>query len=172
MNIFDFYIPEQILVAFSLIVLMFVLSRILWKPLMNIIDSRQKDVDDMLHSAEEAKAVIADMETRRVNQNAELDRLISDKTNEARERAGREYNRIIAEAEAKAHSIIKAGEEKAAREYQQIMSESREAVITLALGAAAAVVESSMDSEKNRALINSILEASPLRLRKSGMSHD
>ena len=109
MNIFDFYIPEQILVAFSLIVLMLVLTKILWKPLTNIIDNRQKNVDDMLHSAEEAKAIVADMETKRVNQSAELERLITDKTNEARERARREYNRIIAEAEEKAHSIVKAG---------------------------------------------------------------
>ena len=164
MNIFDFYIPEQILVAFSLIVLMLVLTKILWKPLTNIIDNRQKNVDDMLHSAEEAKAIVADMETKRVNQSAELERLITDKTNEARERARREYNRIIAEAEEKAHNIVKAGEEKAAREYQQMMSEAQEAVVTLALGAAAVIVESSMDSEKNRALIESIL-------RKSGISH-
>jgi len=164
MNIFDFYIPEQILVAFSLIVLMIVLTKILWKPLTNIIDTRQKGVDDMLHSAEEAKRIVADMETKRVNQSAELERLIADKTNEARERAGREYNRIVAEAEEKAHSIIKASEEKAARDYQQMMSESQEAVIKLALGAAAAIVESSMDSDKNRALIESML-------RKSGMSH-
>ena len=164
MNIFDFYIPEQVLVAFSLIVLMLVLTKILWKPLTNIIDTRQKDVDDMLNSAQEAKALVADMETKRVNQSAELERLITDKTNEARERAGREYNRIVAEAEEKAHNIIKASEEKAARDYQQMMSESQEAVIKLALGAAAAIVESSMDSDKNRALIESML-------RKSGMSH-
>ena len=164
MNIFDFYIPEQILVAFSLIVLMIVLTKILWRPLTNIIDSRQKDVDDMLLSAEEAKAIVADMETQRVNQSAELERMVTDKTNEARERAVREYNRIVAEAEEKAHNIIKAGEEKAARDYQQMMSESQEAVIKLALGAAAAIVESSMDREKNRALIDSML-------RKSGMSH-
>jgi len=164
MNIFDFYLPEQVIVAFSLIVLMIVLTKILWKPLTNIIDSRQKGVDDMLHSAEEAKKIVADMEKQRVNQSAELERLIADKTNEARERAAREYNRIVKEAEEKAHGIVKAGEEKAARDYQQMMSESREAVITLALGTAAAIVETSMDSEKNRALIESML-------RKSGMSH-
>jgi len=164
MNIFNFYIPEQILVAFSLIVLMLVLSKILWKPLTNIIDSRQKDVDDMLQSAEEAKTIVAEMEKQRINQSAELERLIADKTNEARESAKREYNRIVAEAEEKAHNIVKDGEEKAAREYQRIMSESREDVITLALGAAAAIVESSMDNEKNRALIDSILG-------KNGTSH-
>jgi len=164
MNIFDFYLPEQVLVAFSLIVLMIVLTKILWKPLTNIIDSRQKGVDDMLQSADEARRIVADMEKQRVNQSAELERLIADKTNEARERAAREYNRIVKEAEEKAHGIVKAGEEKAARDYQQMMSESREAVIALALGAAAAIVETSMDSEKNRALIESML-------RKSGMSH-
>ena len=164
MNIFDFYIPEQILVAFSLIVLVFVLKRILWEPLIKIIDGRQADVDDMLRRAEEAKITTAEMETRRVNQAAELERLIADKTKEARERAEREYNRIVAEAAEKAHNIIKAGEEKAAREYERMMSESRETVITLALGAAAAIVESSMDSEKNRALIESMLS-------KSGANH-
>jgi len=162
MNIFDFYIPEQILVAFSLIVLVFVLTRIFWKPLINIIDNRQKDVDDMLRSAEEAKVIVVDMEKQRADQNALLERLITDKTNEARERANREYNRIVAEAEEKAHYIIKAGEEKAARDYQRMVSESQETVIKLALGAAAAIVESSMDNEKNRALIDSIL-------RKNGM---
>ena len=171
MNIFDFYLPEQVIVAFSLIVLMIVLTKILWKPLTNIIDSRQKGVDDMLHSAEEAKRIVADMEKQRVNQSAELERLIADKTNEARERAAREYNRIVKEAEEKAHYIVKAGEEKASRDYQKMMSESQEAVIKLALGAAAAIVETSMDSEKNRALIDSMLKA-PLRgLRKSGISH-
>jgi len=118
----------------------------------------------MLQKAKEAKTIVADMETKRANQNADLERLITDKTNEARERALREYNRIVKEAEEKAHSIVKAGEEKAARDYQRMMSESQEAVIKLALGAAAAIVESSMDSEKNRALIDSML-------RKSGMSH-
>jgi F0F1-type ATP synthase membrane subunit b/b' len=84
--------------------------------------------------------------------------------NEARTRAGLEHDRIIADAREKAREIVEAGEQKAKRAYEQSMSESRETIITLALGAAEIVVESSMDSEKNHELIEAMLQ-------KAGASH-
>jgi len=83
---------------------------------------------------------------------------------DSRERAGREYERIVNEAKEKAHKIVKAGEEAASREYQQVMVKSREAIISLALGAASIIVESSMDSEKNRELIEAML-------KRAGVGH-
>ena len=158
MNLFDFYIPEQILVAFSLIVLVFALSRILWKPLMKIIDSRQESIDELLERAEDAKRIIAGMEEQRAKLVAELERQTVEKMKEARVLAGREYDRIIAEAEEKARKFARAGEEKARRAYEQKMSESQETIITLALGAASAVVETSMSTEINQKLIESMLQ--------------
>ena len=157
MNLFDFYVPEEILVALSLLILVFVMAKFFWKPIMKIIDERRKAVDDMLKSAEDAKTQVSQMDERRLNQNAELDKLILDKTNEARESAGREYNRIIDEAEKKAHDIIRAAEDKAQREHQQMLVRSRDAIISLAMGAASKLVESSMDNEKNRGLIDAML---------------
>jgi F-type H+-transporting ATPase subunit b len=165
MNLFDFYIPEEILVALSLLVLVFVLRRFFWRPVIKIIDNRQKSVDDMLQGAEDAKRIIAEMEEKSARHDAGMEQRIAEKTKEARERATREYDRIIAEAEEKAHTIVEAGEEKARRTYEQSVSEAREAVVMLALGAASAIVESSMDSEKNRELIEAMLQ-------KAGVGHD
>jgi F-type H+-transporting ATPase subunit b len=165
MNLLEFYIPEEILVALSLLILLFVLQRIFWKPLIKIIDGRQKGVNDMLQSAEDARGIIADMEERRARHDEEMERQIIVKMKEARERAGREYDRIISEAEAKARMIIEAGEERARREYQQIMNESQEAIIALSLGAASKIVEISMDSGKNRELIETML-------LKAGVGHE
>jgi len=164
MNLLELYIPEEILVALSLLVLLFVLTRLFWKPLIKVIDNRQAGVDDMLQRAEDAKKVIAEMEEQRASHSAELERQVVEKMKEARELAGREYNRIVAEAEEKARKFTEAGEGNARRAYEQAMSESREAIITLALGAASIIVESSMDSEKNRELIDVILE-------KAGVNH-
>ena len=164
MNIFDFYIPEQVLVAFSLIVLVLVLKRILWKPLMKVIDSRQAGIDELLQRSEDAKKIIAEMEEQRANNDAELERQTLEKMKEARRLAGVEYDRIIAEAEEKARKFVEAGEEKARRTYEQSMSESREAIITLALGAASAIVETSMTTEINRKLVE-------VMLRKAGVGH-
>jgi F-type H+-transporting ATPase subunit b len=164
MNIFDFYIPEEILVAFSLIVLVFVLTRILWKPLMKVIDNRQKNVDDMLQSAEDAQKIIAEMEAQRSNYNAALERQAIEKMKEAHELATHEYNRIIAEAEEKARMLVEAGEGKARRAYEQSMNESQEAIIKLSLKAASVIVESSMDTDKNREFVEAML-------LKAGVEH-
>jgi len=158
MNLLDFYIPEEILVALSLLVLVFVLKRFFWKPLMNVIGSRQDDIDDMLLRAEEAKKVIAEMEQQRAALDAELERRTVEMMKQARDLAGREHDRIINEAREKASKFTEAGEEKARRAYEQSMSDSREAIITLALGAASVVVETSVDSERNRELIEAMLQ--------------
>jgi F-type H+-transporting ATPase subunit b len=165
MNLLTFYLPEEILVAFSLLILLFVLQRIFWKPLIKIIDNRQKGVSDMLQGAEDARGIIAEMEEQRARHDEQMERQIIEKMKEARERAGREYDRIIAEAEGKARSIAEAGEERAHREYQQIIGESREAIIALSLGAASKIAETSMESEKNRKLIEAML-------RKAGVAHE
>jgi len=164
MNMFDFYIPEKIFVALSLLILVFVLRRIFWEPVMKIIDDRQKGVDDLLQNAKNAQRIIDKMEQQRAHQESYLERQASERLKEARDRAGREYERIINEAKEKAHKIVSAGEEAASREYQQVMVKSREAIISLALGAASIIVESSMDSEKNRELIEAML-------RRAGVGH-
>jgi len=164
MGMFDFYIPEEILVALSLLVLVFVLTRILWKPLMKVIDNRQSSVDEMLQSAEDAKAIIAEMEQQRADHDAELQRQTIAKINEARELAAREHDRIITEAKEKARKFAEAGEDRARRAYEQSMNESREAIITLAMGVASCIVESSVDSAKNRELIEAML-------RRAGVGH-
>jgi len=160
MNLFDFYIPEKILVALSLLVLVFALTKVFWKPLMKVIDDRQSYVDGMLQSADGAKGMLAEMERRSAEHGAMLERQAAQMMKEARGNADREHSRIIAEANEKAHMITQAGEERARRAYEQCMSESREAIITLAMGIAARVVESSVDSEKNRELIDAILQTS------------
>ena len=164
MDMFDFYIPEKIFVALSLLILVFVLKRLFWEPVLKIIDDRQKGVDDMLQSAKNAQRIIEKMEEQRAHQESYLERQASERIKVARDRAGREYERIINEAKEKAHKIVAAGEEAANREYQQVMVKSREAIISLALGAASIVVESSMDSEKNRELIKAML-------KRAGVGH-
>ena len=160
MNLLDFYIPEEVFVALSLIILFIVLRRFFWKPVIKMIDDRQKGVDDMLGLARDAEKTLADLEDQRLKQETELERQVIEKIKESRERAAKEYDRIITEAESKARGIVDAAEEKAKREYQQTMQEAQEAVISLAISAASVIVESSMDSEKNRELIKSMLSKS------------
>jgi len=160
MNLFDFYIPEEILVALSLLVLVFVMAKIFWKPLMKTIDGRQAYVDGMLQSAEEAQKAVDDMELQRAEHGAQLERRAAQVMKEARELANWEHGRIIAEAHENARMIVQAGEDRASRAYEQCMAESREAIVALALAAAAKIVESSVDTDTNREFIEAVLQTS------------
>jgi len=157
MNLFDFNIPEQILVALSLLILIIVLRRFFWKPVIKIIEDRQKNVEVMLKAAEEAKAQVVQMEEMTQHQRHELEQMIADKTNQARMSAQDEQERIISDAKKKACEIITSAEQRSKREYEQAIADSKKDITSLALSAASAVISSSMDSDTNRALIDSIL---------------
>jgi F-type H+-transporting ATPase subunit b len=157
MNLFDFNVPEQILVALSLLILVIVVRKFFWKPMMKMIEDRQKGVDDLLADAEDAKSQIAKMEEERQSQKAQLDQLIADKTNQARDDAKAETDRIISEAQSKAREIISSAEQQSKREHDQAVADSKKEIAALAISAAQTVVGSNMDNDKNRALIDSIL---------------
>lgn len=157
MNLFYFYLPEEIFVALSFLVLVIVLKRIFWKPIIKMIEDRQQLVSNQLQDAADAQTIINKMQKQQATQNIELEQLAIEKTKEAHEHAAQEYERIICEAREKAQAIINSGEEKAKRHYQQAIKDSKEAITSLALTATAAIVESSVDNTTNRTLINAIL---------------
>jgi F-type H+-transporting ATPase subunit b len=158
MNLLDFYIPEWFFVALNLAVLVAVLRKLLWKPVTQIMESRQEKVAQMLRSADEAEERAKEVEARYARQEAELETMTREKMREARERAGREYDRIVAEAGDKAAIIVAGAEAKARQEQARILRESREQMTDIILRATAALIAEKMDDEANRRLVRAILE--------------
>ncbi|MDR1203953.1 MAG: ATP synthase F0 subunit B [Peptococcaceae bacterium] len=158
MNLLDFYIPEWFFVALNLTVLVVALRKLLWKPVTQIMEARQEKVAQMMRSAEEAEERAKEIEARFAQQEAELETMTREKMREARERAGREYDRIVAEAGDKAAIIIAGAETRARQDQVRIMRESREQMMDIILRATAALIAEKMDGEANRRLVQAILE--------------
>jgi F-type H+-transporting ATPase subunit b len=158
MNLLDFYIPEWFFVALNLVVLVAALRKLLWKPVTQIMEDRQAKIARALLDAEEAEAQARQMDERRVQQEAELEKMTREKMREARERAGREYDRIVAEAGDKAAIIIAGAEAKARQEQARILNEVREQMTDIVLRATTALIEEKMDGETNRRLVKAILD--------------
>jgi F-type H+-transporting ATPase subunit b len=158
MNLLDFYIPEWFFVILNLVVLTLVLRKLLWKPVTGLLDARREKIARSLQDAEEAARRVGEMEIRRGQQEDQMEQFTRDKMKEARERAGREYDRIIADAGKKAAVIIAGAEARAKQEQERMLHESRERMMDIVLAVTAALIEQKMDSEANRTLIKAILE--------------
>ena len=92
-----------------------IFSLILWKfafaPLMRVIDTRHKEIQDGLQYAEDSKARLADVERQ---------------TAEKLEEAASEANTVVAEARERAENFVDGQKRKAVKEAQQIIEKSRE----------------------------------------------
>jgi len=157
MNILNFYIPDWFWVAFNLLVLVLVLRRILWKRVFGVLEERQETVIKSMQDAEETERLRAEMEQLRIKLDEDLEAITAQKMQEARTRAGKEFDRIVAEAEAKAAKIISAAKTKAQQERATLMVEVRGQVAATAVEAAGLLLRANMDSERNKRLLEDFL---------------
>ena len=157
MNLLDFNIPEWIWVAFNLVVLIVVLRAILWKRVGKILDARQEMAVKAGQDAEETARLRAEMEQLRATLDEELDAKTAEMMQEARTRAGREYDRIVNEAETKADLIISAAKTKALQEHDSMLADMRKQVASTALEATGMLLHANMDSDRNKLLLEDFL---------------
>ncbi|MCL1905733.1 MAG: hypothetical protein FWG06_01850 [Clostridiales bacterium] len=157
MNLINFYIPEWFWVAFNLLVLFLVLKKILWKPVLAVLEKRQDKVVQAEQDAEEAARLKLEMEQLRAGLDEDMETKTAQLMQEARSRAGREFDRIVAEAEAKADLIISAAKNKARREREVMLVEMKGQVVSTAVEATGLLLRANMDSEQNKRLLQDFL---------------
>ena len=153
----QFYIPEWFFVALNLLILIFLLKKFLWKPVSRILEERQAKAVKTEEDAEEAATLRAEMEQLRAQMGADMEAGTLELMKDARSRAGREYDRIVAEAEKKAALILAAANVKAQQEQERMMLEVRKQIASAAVEAAGFLVRTDMDSDKNDRLVEAYL---------------
>ena len=157
MNLLNFYIPEWFFVALNLIILIIVLRAILWKRINRILDERGEKAEKAARDSEEAAALKAEMDLMRSELSSEMESRTVELMKDARARAGQEYERIIADAEKKAEQIMTAAKVKAAQEHDVMMESVKKQVVSVAIDISGLFLESAVDSESNRALLDKFI---------------
>lgn len=157
MNLLDFHIPEWFWVAFNLLVLILVLRKILWKRVFGVLEERREMVIKTVQDAEEAERLMAEMEQLRAKLDQELEAKTAEKMQEARTRAGKEFDRIVEEAGVKAAAIISAAKTKSEQERDALLVEMKGQVAATAVEATGMLLRANMDSERNMRLLEDFL---------------
>lgn len=95
------------------LIILFLLTKFAWKPILKALNEREQSIDDALNAAKKAKAEIASM-------TADNERLLAE--------ARQERDRILKEARVTKDSIINEARDKATVEAERLMVLAREGI--------------------------------------------
>ena len=142
----------------NIFILYLILKKILFKPVKNMIDSRQKEVDDMLKDAEDAKtnaeAMEAEYKEKLDAANVESEEIVKN----AIRKAQLKEEEILKEADNAAAKKLERAEEQIAMEKKQALCDVKDEVADIALSIAAQVIERDVSEEEHKQLIDDFID--------------
>ena len=143
----------------NLLILYLFLKKILFKPMKDMIDQRQKEVDDMYKNAQDAETQAKEMrvsyEEKLSRANEESEEIL--KT--ALRRAQLKEEEILHDAQLEASRICERAEEQIALEKKRALSEVKDEVSGMAIEIAGAVIGREVSEKEHSEFIDSFIDS-------------
>ena len=141
----------------NLLILYLFLRKLLFKPVKNMIDSRQKEIDDMYADAEDSKksaeVMRAEYEEKLEHANEESEEILK----KAVRRAQLREEEILRDADSQAQRTLERALEQVELEKKRAINEVKDEVSEMAIGIAAAVIERDIDRSEHEELIDEFI---------------
>ena len=149
----------QILISLANLFLLFlILKRFLFKPVKNVLDKRQSELDESYAAAKEAEAQAeahrASYESKLAEENARADAILEDATSTAKTRG----EKIVAEAKERADGILRTAETEAELERKKAEAGIKREIVEVSGALAEKMLEREINTEDHRVLIDSFIE--------------
>ena len=142
----------------NLLILYLFLKKILFNPVKNMIDSRQKEVDDMYSGAEaaeaDAKAMKAEYEEKLAKANDESEEILRT----AQRRALLKEEEILKEASVEAARIRERADEDIAMEKKRMLGEIKDEVSGMAVDIASALIGREVSGKEHEKFIDDFID--------------
>ena len=143
----------------NLLILYLFLKKLLFVPVKNMIDSRQKEIDDMYSDAEssraDAMALKGEYEKKIGSANEESEEILKN----AIRRAQLKEEEILRDADTEAARVLKRAEEQIELEKKRAINEVKNEVSEMAIGIASAVIERDVSADEHKDLIDDFIRA-------------
>ena len=145
------------LVIFLLVLL--ILKKYAWKPLLDFLDQREKEISDSLAMAESAKADLEKVKE-------ESEKILNEAKNQgksivtdSKQKAEDSANKILNDAQAKSDEFVLDAKKKIDVEKKKAIKEIKEEVVGLSLDLASQVLQRNVKDEDNSKFVDSSLKA-------------
>jgi F-type H+-transporting ATPase subunit b len=150
----------------TFVLLALVLKRFAWKPILGIIDAREKVIREALEESKRAREAadeaLAKNKEMVAHARADAARIVS----EGQKEAQRLRSEILEKARSEALAVLDQGRKQIELETKQAVDKLKGTVVDVALGAAGKLIRTSLDDAKHRQLVEEYLEELP-SLQKS-----
>lgn len=144
------------IITFALLVV--VLGKFAWKPILQALQTREQEIADALKKAEEAKKDAERMmqENKIAMEKAsnETARLIA----EGRAMAEQMKNDIVAKASETSKKMLDQAKEEIVREKESAMAQLRSEVADLSISVAEKILDESLDGAKQKKMVDKVLQ--------------
>ncbi|RMD49556.1 MAG: ATP synthase F0 subunit B [Ignavibacteria bacterium] len=142
----------------TFVILLFILKKVAWKPILSTLDEREKMIKDSLEKAEKAKEeaekLIAENQANIAKAEEEAQKVIA----QSREYAETLKNQLIEEGKAEKKKLIDDALAELERKNQEAFLKLKEQVADIAIEAAEKIIRENLDREKQIELVNKHLE--------------
>ncbi|MGM9583411.1 MAG: F0F1 ATP synthase subunit B [Phascolarctobacterium sp.] len=143
----------------NFLVLVFVLAKFVYKPVLGIMEERKNKIASDLENAEKAKndaeAVKAEYAAKLADARQEAQAIIEN----ARKTAQAAHDKIMADTKVEQEQYVAAQKEIIATEKKKAMDEVRAQVISLSMIAAGKIVEQKLNSEEDKKMASKIVDS-------------
>lgn len=137
----------------NFLLLVVVLTKVAYKPLMKALQERQERIAASIDQADRAKTEAEQLKKEYQEQLARARAEAQSIVEKATRLAEQTKDEIIIAARAEHAKLLKEAQDEIARERQRALSELRGEVVTLSMAAAAKIIEKNLDSETNSKLV-------------------
>ena len=151
-------LTEFVFYVINFLILVGLLTKFLYRPFLNMLETRKQSIQDALDNAELINRRADEKMENYDRQIVKLEEQGREIIKEAKERAEKQADEIIEEAHSKANSIIVAAERQVELEKQKALEEMKQQVATLALLAAEKIVERSIAQVGQDQIVYEIIE--------------
>jgi F-type H+-transporting ATPase subunit b len=144
------------MITFALLVM--VLGKFAWKPLLQALHTREQEIADSLKKAEEAKKdaerMMQENKLAMEKASTETARLIA----EGRAMAEQLKIDIVAKANESAKKMLDQAKEEITREKESAMSQLRSEVADLSISVAEKILDESLDGAKQKKMVDKVIQ--------------
>jgi F-type H+-transporting ATPase subunit b len=142
----------------TFVLLVFVLGKFAWKPLLQALQSREQEIADALRKAEEAKKdaerMIQENKAAMEKANNETARLIA----EGRAIAEQLKSDVVAKAHESAKKMLEQAKDEIGRERDAAVQQLRSEMADLAVSAAEKILDETLDGAKQKKMIDTVMQ--------------
>ena len=157
----DIFKPDvvmSILTWVTFFILLVILKKFAWKPILKGLDDREEHIRKSLQEADQAKEQLAQVEKKRIQILEEAKVQANAIIEQSRKMGGELATQIEGRAKKNAEEIISSAHEEIEGECERMRNTLRKESVQTAVSLAEKILKENLDTEKNRNLINQAIK--------------